>query len=65
MEKVDGNIITSRGPGTALEFSLKIVEVLLGPEARRSVAAPMVVHEAVLWSQCNGSYSTSNTNFGV
>jgi len=27
---VDGNIITSQGPGTAMEFSLKIVEVLLG-----------------------------------
>jgi 4-methyl-5(b-hydroxyethyl)-thiazole monophosphate biosynthesis len=27
---VDGNIITSQGPGTALEFALKIVEVLLG-----------------------------------
>ena len=26
---VDGKIITSRGPGTALEFSLKIVELLL------------------------------------
>jgi 4-methyl-5(b-hydroxyethyl)-thiazole monophosphate biosynthesis len=27
---VDGNIITSQGPGTALEFSLRIVEKLLG-----------------------------------
>ena len=29
---VDGNIITSRGPGTALEFSFKLVEVLFGQE---------------------------------
>lgn len=27
---VDGNIITSQGPGTAAEFSLKIVEILAG-----------------------------------
>ena len=25
---LDGNILTSRGPGTAMEFSLKIVEIL-------------------------------------
>ena len=29
---VDGNIITSQGPGTALEFAFKLVEVLLGKE---------------------------------
>jgi len=27
---IDGNIITSQGPGTAMEFALKIVEVLQG-----------------------------------
>jgi 4-methyl-5(b-hydroxyethyl)-thiazole monophosphate biosynthesis len=27
---VDGNVITSQGPGTAMEFALKIVEKLLG-----------------------------------
>lgn len=30
---VDGNLITSRGPGTALLFSLAIVEKMLGKEA--------------------------------
>lgn len=29
---IDGNIITSQGPGTAMEFALKIVEVLQGKE---------------------------------
>lgn len=29
---VDGNIITSRSPGTALEFSLKLVEILFNKE---------------------------------
>ena len=29
---VDGNIITSRSPGTAMEFSLKLVEALFGME---------------------------------
>ncbi len=29
---VDGNIITSRAPGTALEFAFKLIEVLYGME---------------------------------
>lgn len=29
---VDGNIITSQGPGTAIEFAFKLVEVLLGKD---------------------------------
>jgi protein deglycase len=29
---VDGNIITSKSPGTAMEFSLKLVEILYGQE---------------------------------
>ncbi len=29
---IDGNIITSQGPGTAVEFAFKLVEVLLGKE---------------------------------
>jgi 4-methyl-5(b-hydroxyethyl)-thiazole monophosphate biosynthesis len=34
---VDRNVITSRGPGTALDFALALVEELLGPAARQSV----------------------------
>ena len=29
---IDGNIITSKGPGTAIDFSLKLVEILLNKE---------------------------------
>ena len=29
---VDGNIITSQGPGTAIEFAFKLVEILFGKE---------------------------------
>lgn len=40
---VDGNCVTSRGPGTALEFALKLVELLFGKEKMEEVAAPMVL----------------------
>ncbi|OAK98316.1 DJ-1 protein [Phaeosphaeriaceae sp. SRC1lsM3a] len=42
---VDGKVITSRGPGTAMLFALTIVEVLCGKEKRDEVAGPMVVAE--------------------
>ncbi len=35
--------VTSRGPGTALEFALKLVELLFGEEKVEEVAEPMVV----------------------
>ncbi|MGD8371758.1 MAG: DJ-1/PfpI family protein [Syntrophobacterales bacterium] len=40
---VDGGCITSRGPGTALEFALKLVALLYGEEKAEEVAAPMVM----------------------
>ncbi len=40
---VDDNCVTSRGPGTAMEFSLKLVELLFGRERMEAVAAPMVI----------------------
>ena len=39
---VDGNIITSRGPGTAMEFSLRLVEELKGREAAAALAESML-----------------------
>jgi protein deglycase len=41
---VDGNIITSQGPGTSLEFSLELVKVLYGPELAAQLAQQMVLH---------------------
>lgn len=40
---VDGNCITSRAPGTAIEFALKLVEMLYGKKKADEVALPMVV----------------------
>jgi len=31
---VDGHIITSRSPGTAMEFAFRLVEILFGAERR-------------------------------
>lgn len=38
----DGTIITSRGPGTALDFALKLIEVLEGVEKRDTVENALV-----------------------
>ncbi|MDX2506871.1 MAG: DJ-1/PfpI family protein [Gammaproteobacteria bacterium] len=40
----DGKVITSRGPGTAMEFALTLIETLAGTEKRAQVAA------GLLWS---------------
>jgi len=39
---VDGKIITSRGPGTAMDFALELIELLVGPEQRASVESGLV-----------------------
>lgn len=38
---VDGNIVTSRGPGTAMDFALMLVELLLGKTQRDAVEKPL------------------------
>jgi len=40
---VDGHCVTSQGPGTAIEFALKLIELLLGPQKAKDVAGPMLV----------------------
>lgn len=39
---VDGNVITSQGPGTALEFSLTLVKVLFGEDKAAKVKQEMI-----------------------
>jgi 4-methyl-5(b-hydroxyethyl)-thiazole monophosphate biosynthesis len=41
---VDGNCVTSQGPGTALEFALKLVELLFGKQKSQQVAKAMLVN---------------------
>ena len=40
---MDGNCLTSRRPGTAVEFALALVERLYSKNKREEVAAPMVI----------------------
>lgn len=39
---IDGNIITSKGPGTALNFALEIVKVLLGSEREAELRKALI-----------------------
>lgn len=39
---VDGNIITSKGPATAMAFAIKLIEVLVGEVAAKEVAAGLL-----------------------
>ena len=39
---VDGKVVSSRGPGTAMGFALTIVELLAGKEKRHEVHGPMI-----------------------
>ena len=40
--EVDGNVITSRGPGTAMDFALALIEALCGKAKRDDVEARLV-----------------------
>lgn len=39
---VDGRVVTSRGPGTAMDFALTLVELLVGRDKRDQVEAGLV-----------------------
>nr|XP_019563160.1 protein dj-1beta-like [Aedes albopictus] len=39
---VDGNLVTSRGPGTAFDFALKLGEILVGLDKTKQVAKGML-----------------------
>lgn len=38
----DGNIVTSRGPGTAMDFALELIRILAGPGKRAEVEAGLM-----------------------
>mmetsp|Transcript_17559 Transcript_17559/g.56019 ORF Transcript_17559/g.56019 Transcript_17559/m.56019 type:complete len:188 (-) Transcript_17559:823-1386(-) len=40
----DGKLVTSRGPGTAIEFALKLVELLCGAATEEKTRSPMLTH---------------------
>ena len=40
---VDNNIVTSRGPGTAFEFALALVEKMQGSAKKEEIMAPMLL----------------------
>lgn len=40
---VDGNLVTSRGPGTAMEFSIRLAELLTGAQKAIEVGHRMLV----------------------
>ncbi|MDO5702116.1 MAG: DJ-1 family protein, partial [Lachnospiraceae bacterium] len=43
----DGNVITSRGAGTAIPFGLRLIEVLSGAEAAKAVSDGIVYNVTV------------------
>lgn len=43
---MDGTVITSRGPGTSIDFALALIEQLSGPDKRNEVEAGLVRPEA-------------------
>ena len=53
---VDGNCVTSRGPGTSLEFALTLVEKLYGREKAEEVQRGLLVPS--YWHEC--FYTTTN-----
>lgn len=38
----DGKVVTGRGPGTAMDFALELIDALVGREARQKVEAGLV-----------------------
>lgn len=46
---VSGNLVTSRGPGTAFPFAFTLVELLCGKEKREEVTTPMIFPPGTPW----------------
>ena len=43
---VDGHVVTSMGPGTSLQFALKLVEILFDKAKAEEIAAQMLTSTA-------------------
>ena len=43
---VSGNVVTSQGPGTSLQFALKLVELMVSKEKSDEIAAQMLTARA-------------------
>lgn len=41
---VDGTVVTSQGPGTAIEFGIKLIELLVGKQRAQEVKDDLVVN---------------------
>lgn len=39
----DGNVVTSRGPGTTMELAVALVELLFGKDKADEVSGPLVI----------------------
>ena len=39
---IDGNVVTSQGPGTAMDFALSLIELIAGSEKRQQVEQPLM-----------------------
>ena len=46
---VDGKVITSRGPGTSIEFALSLVHQLFGKEKADEIAKPLVITDGLVY----------------
>jgi transcriptional regulator GlxA family with amidase domain len=56
----DGNVMTSRGPGTALCFGLSIVAKLVGKEKAQQIRQAMLLEKVCDWREVDSAESPSH-----